>query len=362
MNRQPPARYRDILPQPLAPLPPTPQLHENSTSEPELPVSNSRQTAGSKLQTLPNAFGLIRQYFSDRLPSHDPEEYVDVIPSDEPFCSNILSSFSPYPNENSFLLGDWYWNHGNQKSQESFRQLLGIVGHPEFRPEDVRRTTWSKIDAKLGSNPFDRGTGEVEEEEWMDEDAGWHRTPITISVPFHNRTKAPGPKNYLVGDLYHRSLVDVIREKLANTSDVRHFHYEPFELLWNRPGMSPDVRVHGELYTSPAFLDAHRKLQESPGEPGCDLPRVVIAMMFWSDATHLTSFGTAKLWPCYLYFGNESKYRRCKPINNLCNHVAYFHIVSSLVYSHTFSKASGSFQMHSKILLPKPEAMPRAAN
>ncbi|KJA18100.1 hypothetical protein HYPSUDRAFT_145489 [Hypholoma sublateritium FD-334 SS-4] len=46
--------------------------------------------------------------------------------------------------------------------------------------------------------------------------------------------------------------------------------------------------------------------------------------MFGSDATHLTSFGSAALWPCYMYFGNESKYRRCKPTCNLCNHIAYF--------------------------------------
>jgi hypothetical protein len=120
----------------------------------------------------------------------------------------------------------------------------------------------------------------------MDEDAGWKRTQITITVPFHNRAKAPGPKKYLVGDLYHCSLVDIIREKLANTSDVRHFHYDPFELFWNPTNTSAKVRVHGELYTSPAFLDAHRELQESPGEPGCNLPRVVVALMFWSDVTH----------------------------------------------------------------------------
>ena len=75
-------------------------------------------------------------------------------------------------------------------------------------------------------------------------------------------------------------------------------------------------------------MDAHRELQDSPGEPDCNLPKVVVAMMFWSDATHLTSFGDAKLWPSYLHFGNESKYRRCKPSSHLCNHVAYFQAVS----------------------------------
>jgi Plavaka transposase len=195
----------------------------------------------------------------------------------------------------------------------------------------VRHTRWAKIDAELGQNDFDGDSSSVEEGVWEDEDAGWHRSPIEISVPFHNRAKNSGPKNFIVGELYHRSLVSVIHEKLVDPHDDQYFHYEPFQLFWNPTDSSDDIRVHGELYTSPAFLEAHRELQDSPREPGCDLPRVVVAMMFASDATHLTSFGNAKLWPCYLFFGNESKYHRCKPTYNLCNHVAYFQAVSCMI-------------------------------
>jgi hypothetical protein len=244
--------------------------------------------------------------------------------------TNVHNEFYPYPNAYSFRLGDWYWNHGVQKSRESFRELLDIVGDPGFHPDDVRNTQWSKIDSKLAMNAFDKdGVCDEDDGEWMDEDAGWQRTPVTISVPFAKRTSTvPGPRDFLVGDLYHRSFVSVIREKLANQHDNQGFHYDPFELFWQPPGTQDDIRVHGEMYTSPAFLDAHRELQEAPGEPGCNLPRVVVAIMFWSDATHLTSFGNAKLWPTYLCFGNESKYRRCKPTCHLCNHVAYFQAVS----------------------------------
>ncbi|KAG2110219.1 uncharacterized protein F5147DRAFT_772486 [Suillus discolor] len=71
-------------------------------------------------------------------------------------------------------------------------------------------------------------------------------------------------------------------------------------------------------------MDTHCELQESPRELGCDLFCVVITLMFWSDATHLTTFGNVRLWPVYMYFGNESKYRHCKPSCNLSDHVAYF--------------------------------------
>lgn len=345
-----PARYRynDILPQPLPPI------HESIVNQPpSLPdspllsslTSSPKSTSSivSRVQkfikTPRNSFGLFRRYRSAKLPSHDPEEFVELkdlsdsaIPGNRLDLSPDKNVYHPYPNRSSFLLGDWQWNHGTQKSQESFSNLLSIVGSPQFKPDDVRHTQWGKIDAKLASNSFDAipAADEGDEAEWIDEDAGWKRSPISISIPFHSRAKSPGPKDYVIGDLYHRSLVSVIREKLSNPQDDRHFHYEPFELFWRKTKGSGKIRVHGELYTSPAFLDAQRDVQELLGEPGCDLPRVVAAMMFWSDATHLTSFGNTKLWPCYLYFGNESKYRRCKPTCHLCNHVAYFQMVSTV--------------------------------
>jgi hypothetical protein len=228
-------------------------------------------------------------------------------------------SFHPYPNRSSFELGHWYWNGGVQKSQQSFKELVDIVGRPDYDPDDVRNTPWDKINSQLGAST------EVEDrDEWEDEDAGWRKTQVTIEVPFSRTTPQPDVRPYIAANLYHRSLVSVIREKLANTQDDELFHYEPYQLRWCPPHLEHEVNIQGELYTSPAFMDAHRALQESPREIGCDLPRVVVALMFWSDATHLTNFGNSKLWPVYMYFGNESKYRRCKPSCHLANHVAYF--------------------------------------
>jgi len=344
LNRLLPMRFRDIVPQPLPLLPPVSPVPINDDVIPQTPSSHNsngllsaNHSPGPHIrqifQTPRNIFGLFRRYFSEKVPTHDPEEHKDIFDlSDEPIISTSprfadnRNHFDPFPNKSSFRLADWHWNHGVQKSRESFNQLLNIIGDPEFRPEDVRQTNWTKIDSKLAANHFD-GSEDEEEAEWMDKDVGWSRTPITISVPFHHRTKHPGPQDYRVGDLYHRSLVSVIREKLAKPHDDRQFHYEPFELYWHPNNLCAEERVHGELYTSSAFLDAHRELQESPGEPGCNLPRVVVAMMFYSDGTHLTSFGNAKLWPSYLFFGNELKYRRCKPSCHLCNHVAYFQAV-----------------------------------
>ena len=87
-----------------------------------------------------------------------------------------------------------------------------------------------------------------------------------------------------------------------NLTKESQFHFKPYELLWNRSDCSRPVQVQGGLYTSPAFIEAHRELQVSPQEPGCNLSQVAVAPMFVSDVTLLTSFGSGKL------FENDTKY------------------------------------------------------
>lgn len=336
-----PKRYRDILPQPAPSLPPIvlPESPSND-SPPEMEhvgttnTHSLRSRACQIFRSPRNTFGLIRQYFSKQLPSTDPDADLtladlSLIPPssfdgavDEP-CN--AANFYPYPNKSSFRLGHWYWNGGVQKSQESFKELVDIVGNPDFDPSDIRDTKWNHINAKLASNEED----EEQTDGWEDiVGAGWRKTPIKIQVPFHKRMSTSGTQTYIGADLHHRPLVDVIKEKITDPKSAAQFHMDPYELRWKRSDQDKEVRVHGELYTSDTFLDAHRELQSSPGEPDCDLPRVIVGMMFSSDSTHLTSFGHSKLWPCYLYLGNDSKYRRCKPSCNLCSHVAYFQNVS----------------------------------
>jgi hypothetical protein len=382
LDRRLPKRFRDMLPEPPPALPPSSMLNSSllqSTLSPQssipLPVDHSTQPNSPMnpmrshffkyIRTPKNFFGLSHLYFAKQLPTYDPEESVTLTdlcnnPVDkDPISTNQCKSdlrpilphdttFHPYPNEASFRLGHWYWSGSVQKSKESFKELLDIITDPDFDPSDIRNTRWDKINATLASNEIE------DSEEWKDVDAGWTKKQIAIPVPFHSKTQNPGVHQYIGGELYYRSLVDVIKEKITNQQDCKQFHFEPYELLWKPTDQHQDSRIHGELYTSQSFLEAHRALQDSPGEPGCDLPRVVVGLMFWSDATHLTSFGNAKLWPCYLYFGNESKYRRCKPSCYLCNHVAYFQKVSQYIPSLSmfFLTVIHSYLTSSRILLP----------
>ena len=163
-----------------------------------------------------NTFGLFRKYYGAALPSHDPEEYTtpqdlrdanaNIGPTSH-HTSGIEQPFYPYPNQNSFALGEWYWTQEVQKSQSSFRRLIEIVGDPHFLPDDVRSTNWTKVNTTLAANKDDR---HPKDDRRLDEDFGWKHSPISIQVPFHSCMTNPGPQRYLVGDFFHRSIISVI--------------------------------------------------------------------------------------------------------------------------------------------------------
>ncbi|KAF8440940.1 hypothetical protein L210DRAFT_3399951, partial [Boletus edulis BED1] len=86
----------------------------------------------------------------------------------------------------------------------------------------------------------------------------------------------------------------------------------PYLLQWKCSSSANDIGIYGELFYSQVFITEHRQLQNmapDSANSGCTLPRHIVALMFWSDTTQLTSFGNANLWLLYLYFGNKSKYQ-----------------------------------------------------
>ena len=285
--------------------------------------STSSQVLREILKSARNGFGLFQQYYATQFPDHDPAQNIfsnDLINPSPTLLTNV---YHPYPNQTSFLLGEWFWNGGEKKSQPCFQRLLEIVGHPAFRPEDVAGNNWRLIDAQLSGDrckDLDNDNGDS----WADEEADgdWIKTPINISVPFHKRMSHPGQKEFDAGILHHCKLTSVIREKITRLSTHPHLHFEPYEYFWQPNNATEPVRVYGKLYTSEAFIEAHHVLQDSPREPGCELPRVVLGLMFASDGTWLTTFSSAKLSPVYLVIGNESK-ENCRAFE----HIAYLEVV-----------------------------------
>ena len=364
-NRQLPKRFRDMLPEPPLPLPPqgvevlqADALHANSSSCPfptaafvtlssqsfaqADPTTQSARIPLSRcavLTTQKDSFGLFRIYDEGSMPSaNDPEDQSGADPPPNTRIIEALVSpalpnsnpFHPYPNESSWHIRDWYWNQGAHKSKQNFKSLLEIIKSAHFRADDLCHINWTAIDRQLGSLETAHGPSRTTPttEEWQSEDSGWVRRTITISVPFPRRFLHPGPKDYTISNFYRHSLLSIIRETLSDPTRCRSFRFEPYSLRWQRAGSEDDIAVYGELFTSQAFITAHRDLQVTqPDSTDCTLPRRIVALMFWSDATQLTAFSDAKLWPLYIYFGNESKYQRCAPTANLCSHAAYFQTV-----------------------------------
>ena len=74
--------------------------------------------------------------------------------------------------------------------------------------------------------------------------------------------------------------------------------------------LDPSECIYSELYTSNAFIAEHNKICTNCNrqDSGSQTENIVIAIMLWSDSTHLMSFRNASLWPIYLYVGSLSKY------------------------------------------------------
>ncbi|KAG5634505.1 hypothetical protein H0H81_001708 [Sphagnurus paluster] len=108
---------------------------------------------------------------------------------------------------------------------------------------------------------------------------------------------------------------------------AHHLHLSPFKLFHFPPIIGKEERVLGEVYTSNAFLEEHDLFQRRSPVPlddtNCKREKVVAAIMFSSDGTHLTNFGMAKAWPIYLMLGNLSKYLQSPPNTGVMHHLAY---------------------------------------
>ncbi|KAG1779684.1 hypothetical protein EV702DRAFT_1213329 [Suillus placidus] len=162
-----PLRYRqheDVLPQPPPSIPSQATLLRECVppSNPtDVHTTTRMPPPPTPFRTARNIFGLVRQFFSSVPPSHDPEEVatlqdISSIPMVSPTELNSLAEahdpFYPYPNQSSFKLGHWYCNGSVQKSHQSFKELLDIVGRPDFDPGDVQDTRWDKINLQLGAS------------------------------------------------------------------------------------------------------------------------------------------------------------------------------------------------------------------
>ena len=328
------------LPAPPSPLSEPLSAFQNIEPPSETSLPNS-EIVWRAIKTSCNSFGLYREY--PDIPTHNPDNtlcLLNLVDNGPPInemelstsvstplshqdpISNSSSSFFPFKNSTIFGMMSWMWTGSSMKSIGEMKKLVDFLKSKDFKKDDL-----AAFDIHSETTKFDKYLERPASDNPQD---GWRESEVVIQVPdgkIHSKDSIP---TFKVPGLHHRSLVDVIKTAYSDIASTS-FHYMPFKTFWKDSSTPESVpqRVYDEIYSSDAMIEAHTKLQQQPPEPECTLERVVASLMLWSDSTHLANFGTASLWPLYLFFGNQSKWVRGKPKTASCHHVAYIPKVSN---------------------------------
>ncbi|KIK35492.1 hypothetical protein CY34DRAFT_16981 [Suillus luteus UH-Slu-Lm8-n1] len=328
MSRLVPRHYDDLLPadedtnpsDSSANHPPS----QASQNPPQRKIQRVLLTLRDSLQTVFNAVGLCRQY--PRRPSFEPDKFIQssLLARSCPVAADAHTRGSdsspelsepPYPflNMTIYRLMTWMNSGSHQKSEKEVTRLVReVIQAEDFNPSDLDGFSVRRSLRTL-DNTGGKGTVTFPDD--------WLETDIVLDIP--TKSKDDESRSFTIPGLHYRPLTAVIRSAFADIQ-ANAFHLFPFKRLWKDPLDNHQERVFDELYTSDSWLEAHDHLQRQPREPNCSLERVIAGLMFFSDATHLANFGTAKAWPLYLYFGNLTKYARSAPTSGACHLVGFF--------------------------------------
>ncbi len=272
-----------------------------------------------------NSFGLWRDY--PNRPTTDPDAMLTIddlynrhnsqpSPSNPTSQSSDLSraSYGPFLSETVHSIMKWLNNGNTSKSEaEKNRFVYDVILSASFHCEDL-----VGFDAHRENQRLDKSLKKSALQSHFVESS------IDILVPSGNISIQP--KHFTVPGLLHRKLTSVICE--AFESPLAYlYHFSPFKLSQKSPLTGTDERVYGEIYTSDAFLaeaeDVRLCSPLPPDDADCRREKIFAALMFSSDATILTDFGTAKAWPIYLMLGNLSKYLCAQTDSGAMHHLAY---------------------------------------
>jgi hypothetical protein len=239
----------------------------------------------------------------------------------------------------TYRLMTWMNSGSHQKSETEVMHLVkDVIQAEDFNLEDLDGFSVRKS-LRMLDNPSRKGTVKFPDD-WLEMD-------VTLEIP--TRSKEDSSTSFHIPGFHYRPLVAVICSAFADIQ-ANAFHLFPFRHIWKDPLDNHQEHVFDELYTSNSWLEAQDDLQRQPREPGCSLERVIAGLMFFSDATHLATFGTAKAWPLYLYFGNLTKYARSAPKSGACHLVGFLPSIGKLLLVLFFSLMSNfSFRITSKM-------------
>ncbi|KAG8958343.1 hypothetical protein FRC05_009001, partial [Tulasnella sp. 425] len=279
--------------------------------------------------TKPNKFGVWREYYSQPSVIPDLDRSLQTFQTGRSLVMQPLSlqpptlqeALGPFPNYSTYLHARWLWQNESGTISAATNQnfINTVLRDKEFKPEDVVDICFTTLRSKVA---------EFQPSPFLESD-GWKESEVQIKVPLGPQKGDqifPSSAKLGVPGLHHRSIVDVIKRVLSTDRNVLQYHFHPFRQYAVPPGSPPSIppqRVVDDIYNSDAMIKEYENLQRSPREPGCNFERVILALQFWSDATQLANFGSAKLWPVYMYFGNQPKWARSRSDMHSCHDIAH---------------------------------------
>lgn len=139
---------------------------------------------------------------------------------------------------------------------------------------------------------------------------GWTESSVSLALPYewwNHKNESNTPRFDVLG-LFHQDVVDIVTTPFQDPEIFLMLHLMPYKEYQILGEGNPPECVYGEMYTSDTFFNAWDSVQSLTHATGDGLECIMVALMLWSDFTHLTSFGSASLWPAYLLLGNQSKY------------------------------------------------------
>ncbi|KAJ4002008.1 hypothetical protein F5050DRAFT_1802587 [Lentinula boryana] len=239
------------------------------------------------------------------------------------------------------LLTGWQNNGNATKSNGELDSLARIIQHPDFRPEELKGYNAQTANAKVTKADKDLAYNHLKDL--------FIETSVEIEVPSGDASIPPC--KFCIPQLLYQNLLSVIQTAFTSSQSSK-FHFSPFCLFQKTgPGKDEYQRIQTDVYNSDMFLKEHDSIRRAPTDDrSCKCEKVVAALMFWSDATHLANFGTAKLWPIYMLFGNLSKYIHASPNSGAVHHFAYIPSIPDSV-KHEISRFNVNWKTQAKEII-----------
>ena len=202
----------------------------------------------------------------------------------------------------SFHLVKWFYGASNTKSLGDLDSLKQqVISAPDFDTSELENFSAAQEMARLDSYDSTECPFAAED--------GWKEGSVTLRVPnakFKYPLESAAPE-FAVSRSYYCSLLEVLKSACLSP-DAQKYHWIPHRLF--QKSQEAVIHVYSEIYNSDAMLEEDAKLQAHLRESGddCDAEVAILAILLWLDSTHLMNFGTASLWPIYLFLGNILKY------------------------------------------------------